>query len=46
MLYDVMIMNAHGVWITDTVTGSKRRAEDRAREINLLGKTVAQVIEG
>lgn len=31
MLYDVRVMNRWGVWMTDTVTGSKGRAQDRGR---------------
>jgi hypothetical protein len=30
-LFDVRVMNDYGVWETDTVTGSKNRARDRAR---------------
>ena len=31
MLYDVRTLNHHGVWQTDTVTGSRERATDRAK---------------
>lgn len=30
-MYDVMILNLRGVWVTDTTTGSKYRAEERAK---------------
>lgn len=30
-MFDVRVLNTNGVWITDTVTSSKHRAQDRAR---------------
>ena len=30
-MYDVRILNGHGVWQTDTTTGSKRRAQERGK---------------
>jgi hypothetical protein len=30
-LYDVRVLNLQGVWMTDTTTGSKHRAQERAK---------------
>lgn len=32
-LFDVRVLNDHGVWITDLVTGSKHYAQERAKTL-------------
>lgn len=39
MMYDVQVWQ-HGGWATDTVTGSKRRAHDRAHDIGPLARVI------
>lgn len=43
MLYDVKVLNGHGVWVTDLTTGSHTRAQERAKY--LTPRTAAVVVE-